>query len=141
MPGFVFNAGSYGLQKGTIHWDADTIKARLVPTAADPLDIDAAVMTGIGSGEATATATLSTCVGPTQDDAADHVAYTSNDAIFPAAAVAIGPCNRMVIFQFNTNDADSVPIAAVDISAITPSGIEATVFAPALGWFYTQQHA
>ena len=141
MAGFLFNEGAYGLQKGTIHWDADTIKARLVPSAAGALDIDADVMTGIGSAEATATITLDTPVGPTKDDAADHVKYTSADADFPGAAAAIGACNRMVIFKFVSDDSDSIPIAAIDISAITPFGTGAAVTMPTLGWFYTQQHA
>ena len=142
MAGFLFNEGSYGLQKGTIHWDADTIKARLVPTAAGALDIDADVMTGIGSAEATATITLDTPAGTTKDDAADHVKYTSsNDAVFPGAAAAIGACDRMVIFKFVTNDADSIPIAVCQITAITPADSTATVTMPTTGWFYTQQHA
>ena len=141
MAGFVFNEGSYGLQKGTIHWDADTIRARLVPTAAGALDIDADVMTGIGSAEASATITMDTPVGPTKDDAADHVKYTSQDAVFPSAALAIGACNRMVIFKFVTNDGDSIPIAYCDIAAVTPNGGDVTVTMDALGWFYTQQHA
>ena len=141
MAGFVFNEGAYGLQKGTIHWDADTIKARLVTTAAGALDIDADVMTGIGSAEATATITMDTPVGPTKDDAVDHVKYTSNDAVFTAAALAIGACNRMAIFKFVTNDADSIPIAYCDITEVTPNGGDVTVTCPALGWFYTQQHA
>ena len=141
MAGFVFNEGSYGLQKGTIHWDADTIRARLVPTAAGALDIDADVMTGIGSAEASATITMDTPVGPTKDDAADHVKYTSQDAVFPSAALAIGACNRMVIFKFITNDGDSVPIAYCEIASVTPNGGDVTVTMDALGWFYTQQHA
>ena len=141
MAGFVFNIGAFELLEGTTVWDTSVIKARLVPTADGAIDIDADVMTGIGSTQATASAAIDTPVGPTKDDAADHVKYTSNDQGFPAAALAIGACNRMVFYRFDTNDAGSVPIVYCDITPVTPNGGDITVTCPVLGWFYTQQHA
>jgi hypothetical protein len=139
MAGFLFNQGAYQLQSAGISWTGATIKGRLVPTAQGVADIDADVMTGIGSTEASASVTLGTCVGPTLDDVEDNVKYSSANAVFTAAALAIGACNRMVIYKFITNDAASIPIACLDITAVTPNGGDVTVTCPALGWFFTQQ--
>ena len=145
MAGFLFNEGAYQLLSNGTNWGSDTIKARLVTTAAGVPDIDADVMTGIGSTEATATCTLGTKVGPTKSDANDHVTYSSANAVFTAAAGAIGACTRMVIFKFVTNDAASIPLACVDITSVTPNGGDVTVTCPTVEtvatWFYTQQHA
>ncbi len=141
MAGFVFNGGALRLLSGITDWDVDTIYARLVPTAAAALDIDADSMTGIGSAEASATAVVANPVGPVPDTVNDHVAFTSDNQVFPAAAVAIGECNRIVFFHFGTNDADSAPIAYCDITPVTPNGGDLTVTMDALGWFYAQQHA
>jgi hypothetical protein len=140
MAGFIFNGGAYELlRKLGVDWETDTIKARLVPTADGAIDVDADVMTGIGSTQASATTTLGSCVGPTKDDGADIVKYSSATAVFASASPDIGACDRMVIFKFNTNDADSIPIAKVDITEIAPSGSDVTVPCPASGWFYTDQ--
>jgi len=151
MAGFVFNEGSYGLQKGTIHYDSDTIMARLITSATSAaVDIDADFMTGIGSRadqEPTSITTMTTPVGPTKDDAADHVKYTSDNLVFTGAALTIGACDAIVIYKFveggtpTQDDAASIPIAKVMITEVTPNGGDITVTLPALGWFYTQQHA
>lgn len=141
MAGFVFNRGSLRLLNGDTVWSTSPIWARLVPTAAAALDLDADVMTGIGSAEASASAVVDTPVGPTLDDANDHIAFTSQDQVFPSAAVAIGECDRIVFYHKVTNDADSIPIAYCDITPVTPNGGDLTVTMDALGWFYAQQHA
>lgn len=140
MAGFLFNQGAYQLQlKAGADWDTDTIKARLVTTAAGAPAVDADVMTGIGSAQATATVTLGSCVGPTLDDPGDTVKYTSANAVFTAAAAAIGACNRMVIYKHTNDDSDSIPIACVEITEVTPNGGDITVTCPAAGWFFTDQ--
>ena len=140
MAGFIFNEGAYQLLSGGTDWaGGDTIKARLITTAAGAPAVDADVMTGIGSAEASATCTLGTLAGPTKDDVNDLVKYSSANAVFTDAALAIGACNRMAIFKFVTNDADSIPLACVEITEVTPNGGDVTVTCPANGWFYTDQ--
>jgi hypothetical protein len=138
--GFLFNQGAFQLQAGTTVWTTSTIRARLVLSSAGVADIDADVMTGIGSTDASAFIAVTSPVGPTLDDVNDHVKYSSADLAFVSVA-AIGACNRVVFYRFVTNDADSVPIACVDITEVTPNTGNVTVTCPALGWWYTQQHA
>lgn len=139
MAGFIFNRGAFQLLNGDTTWTSDTIKARLITVAAGAPAVDADVMTGIGSAEASATVTLGTMAGPTLDDAADTVKFSSANAVFTAAALAIGACDRMAIFKHVTNDADSIPLACVEITSVTPNGGDVTVTCPAAGWFYTDQ--
>jgi hypothetical protein len=143
MAGFVFNRGGFELLGGSpgCIWTTAAIRFRLQPTAQGANNLDADVMTGLGSTEATATITPASKVGPTLDDAVDHVKFTSANAVFPNAALAIGACNRMLIFRFVTDDTDSIPIAYCDITPVTPNGGDVTVTMDALGWFYMQQHA
>jgi len=143
MAGFVFNRGGFELLGGSpgCIWTTAAIRFRLQPTAQGANDLDADVMTGLGSTEATATITPGSKAGPTLDDALDHVKFTSANAVFSGAALAIGACNRMLIFRFDTNDGASVPIAYCDITPVTPNGGDVTVTMDALGWFYMQQHA
>ena len=149
MAGFVFNRGGFELLGGSpgCVWTTAAIRFRLQPTAQGANNLDADVMTGLGSTEASATITPANKVGPTLDDAVDAVRYTSDNAVFPGAALAIGACNRMLIFRFDTNDGASVPIAYCDITPVTPNGGDVTVTVATEGdaggtaWFYVQQHA
>lgn len=116
--GYMMNTGAHGLLAGTISWSADTIKVRPVLSADTP-DEDATVMTGIGvTGN---DQTLGTKVGPTKDDTNDRTTYGAANPTF-ASQPAGGAVNKLMIFKFVTNDADSIPIAVVDIDAITPNG-------------------
>ncbi len=118
MAGFVFNDAAQKLLSNSIDWSANTIKARLVETA-DTLDRDDDVMTGLGL--AATDVTLTGKSGPTKDDATDRVKYFADNPTF--AAVAAGAeINRVLVFKFVTNDADSIPIAVCDITAVTPNG-------------------
>jgi hypothetical protein len=135
MAGFLFNEGALKLQNGSISWGSDTIKARPVLTSASP-DIDADVMTGIGvTGN---DVTLASKTGPTKVDATNRVSYDAADITFVAQPLG-AEINRVAIFKFVTNDADSIPIAIVDITAVTPNGGNIAVTWDAIGIFYTQQ--
>jgi hypothetical protein len=138
MAGFLFNIGAEQLQLGTTVWGTSDLRARLVLTASGAPDKDADVMTGIGSSDASATVAVTGDVAPAKSDVRDRVEYTADNVAFTAVA-AIGPCNRMVFFRFNTNDAGSVPTACVEITEVTPNGGDITVTMPTNGWFYTQQ--
>lgn len=141
MAGFVFNIGAEQLILGTTVWGTSTIRARLVTTAAGAPDKDADVMTGIGSSEATATVSITDDQAAAKSDVRDRVEFTTTGNVtFPSAALAIGACNRMVFYRFDTNDAASIPIACVEITEVTPNGGDITVTAPANNaWFYLQQ--
>lgn len=140
MAGFLFNEGAYQIVAGTTVWGTSTIRARLVTTAAGAPDVDADVMTGIGSAEASATVAISDDQAATKSDARDRIEFTTTGNVtFTAAALAIGACSRMVFYRFATNDADSIPIACVEITEVTPNGGDVTVTQPANGWFYLDQ--
>ena len=144
MAGFMFNVGAHQLALGTTIWGTSTIRARLVTVAAGAPDKDADVMTGIGSAQASATVSVADAVAPTKSDTNDRISYpTTGGLSFPAAALAIGACDRVVLYRFVTNDADSVPIVCIDIAAVTPNGGDVAVAEPTtdgvLGWFYTQE--
>jgi len=140
MAGFVFNIGAEQIVLGTTVWGTSTIKARLVLTASGAPDVDADVMTGIGSSQATATVAITDDQTAVKSDARDRIEFTTTGNVtFPSAALAIGACNRMVFYRFVTNDADSIPIACVEITEVTPNGGDITVTQPSNGWFYLDQ--
>jgi hypothetical protein len=140
MAGFLFNTGSEQLIAGTTVWGTSTFKARLVLVSAGAPDKDADVMTGIGSAELSATTAITDDQAPTKSDVRDRIEFpTTGNITFSAAALAIGACDRMVIYKFVTNDLDSIPIACVEITAVTPNGGDITVSQPTNGWFYLQQ--
>jgi hypothetical protein len=136
MAGFLFNEGAHQLAVGTTVWGTSVIRARLVTTVAGAPNKDADVMTGIGSAEAVQAAK--------KCDANDRISYpTTGNVTFTAAALAIGACDRMVFYRFATNDADSIPIACVEMTEVTPNGGDVTVTQPTTNgvaaWFYLQQ--
>ncbi len=136
--GYMMNTGAHGLLAGTISWTSDTIKCRLVLSADTP-DEDATVMTGIGvTGN---DQTLGTKVGPTKDDANDRTTYAAANPTF-SSQTAGAAVNKVVIFKFVTNDGASVPIAVLDIDAVTPNGGDiAITFAGGLCFVLNNQPA
>lgn len=138
MAGFLFNIGAEELLTNTTVWGTSDIRARLVLTSAGAPDKDADVMTGIGSTDATANVAITGDAAPTRSDARDRVEYTSDNVTFSSVA-AIGACDRMVFYRFVTSDADSIPIACVEITEVTPNTGDITVTMPTNGWFYTQE--
>ena len=145
MAGFLFNIGAEQLVLRTTAWGGVCdLHARLVPTADTHVLKDSDVMTNIGSTEATADVAIGDDQLPTKNDTNDRVSYTTTGNItFSAAALAIGECDRMVFYRHVTNDADSIPIAVVDITVVTPNGGDIVVTQPTtdtvLGWFFLQQ--
>lgn len=135
MASFVFNRGALGLLAGTIVHASDTIKARLVLTS-ETLNRDSTVMTGIGLSATDVT--ISGKTGPVEDTANDRIEFDCGDITFTAVAVG-AEVNRIVFYKFVTNDADSIPIAVNDITAVTPNGGDIIVSISADGTFYTQQ--
>ncbi len=135
MAGFVFNEGAESLLDGSIDWAADTIKVRLVETT-DTLNRDDDVMTGLGI--TTDDITLGSKTGPTKDDATDRVVYSAANPTFTTVPLG-AEVDRMIIFKFVTNDADSIPIAVCDITPTTPNGGNIAITIGSPGLFYTQQ--
>lgn len=132
--GFVFNRGALGLQNGTINWSANTIKARLSRTS-ETLSKDSTSMTGLGV--ASTDVTLASKTGPTEDLGTDRIGYDAADPTFPTVSGA--EVNKLIIFKFGTNDADSVPIAALDVTPTTPNGGDLLATLDPAGAFFTQQ--
>lgn len=132
----VFNRGALGLLNGTITWSSATIKARLSRTSENSISKDALVMTGLGLS-ATDLA-LGAKTGPTEDQALDRIVFGCGNPTF--AAVATGAeVDKIIVYKFVTNDADSIPIATVAITPITPNGGDIAVTVAAAGLFYLQQ--
>jgi hypothetical protein len=140
MAGLVFNNGAYRLLSGDTVWSTDNIHARLVPTLAADMDIDAMSVDGLG--DVTTDIIVDTPVGPEADAAADHVKYYSEDLVFPSVAALVGECNRVIFYHFVSpvDDGDNPVIAVIDITPVTPDGNDITITQNALGWFYAQQH-
>jgi hypothetical protein len=134
----VFNRGALQLQDGSIDWAANTIKARLSRTSESSINKDATVMTGIGDA-GIGDQTLGSKTGPSEDATNDRIEYSSAAVTF--ASVTGTEVDKVVIFKFVTNDADSIPIAVVNLNpAITPNGGNVQVTPDAAsGWFYSQQ--
>ena len=134
MAGFVFNEGAESLLDNSIVWASDTIKARLVETS-DTLNRDDVVMTGLGITTDDVTLGSKT---RTKDTTNDRIVYSAANPTFTTVPGG-GELNRMIIFKLVTNDADSIPIAVCDITAITPNGGDIAVTIDAAGLFYLQQ--
>lgn len=135
MAGFVFDHGGNGILGGSIVWGTGTYKARLSRTSETPIAQDAAVMTGIGLSATDVE--LGTLVGPTINHATHRNSFGAADAEFLAVSAG-AECDKIVIFKFGTNDADSIPIAVVAISAITPNGGDISVLFASGICFYLQ---
>jgi hypothetical protein len=137
MAGFLFNEGADSLLDGTINWASDTIRARPVLTSAEAaVNKDATVMTSIGVTGYDVTLGSKT---RTKDDTTDRIVFDAADFAFVAVLGAVGEVNHFIVFKFVTNDAASIPIAKVAMTAITPNGGDINVTVSASGLFYTQQ--
>lgn len=112
--GFNTNAGVQGLLDGSIDWAADTIKARLLRTSESGIDQDDIALTGIGTAFEV---TLGTKTGPTKSDALNKILYGCANPVF--SGVSGAEIDRMAVYKFVTNDADSILIAVVDITPQT----------------------
>lgn len=136
MASFVHNSGADGLTSGGgITYASDTIKARLVASSVTP-NRDDAVMTGytaIGTDQTLGSKTK------TKDTANDRIVFSA--AALTWTAVAGGSTVGWVTFyKFVTNDADSIPIATIDVTDTATNGGNLTLTADATnGFFYTQQ--
>jgi len=137
MDGFIFNAGADGLSsEGSIDWIANTIKIRPVATAAGVPSKDANFMTSIGVTGYDVTVASKSKV---RNDTLDQIVYGFASFSFVAVLAGVGEINRAVIFKSVTNDADSIPIAVVDITPTTPNGANINVTVSASGAFASQQ--
>lgn len=137
MAGFVFNEGAESLQDNSIVWASATIRVRPLTAAAEAaVSKDATVMTGLGTTGYDVTVTGKT---RTKDTTLDRIVYDFDNFAFPAVAGAVGAIDHFLVFRFVTNDADSVPIAKIAMTSVTPNGGDINVTVDTAGAFYTQQ--
>ena len=136
MAGFVFNRAALKFQDGTLNWETATIRARLSRTTEIP-NKDTTVMTGLGL--AATDLAVTGRVGPVEDTANDRIAYQGDPLAFPT--VAEGPqVDKAIIFAFDTDDANSLPVAVVTITnPVMPNGGGILVNVDPAAMFYTQQ--
>jgi hypothetical protein len=101
---------------------AITIKCMLLKTTpTNAIIIEATVLTGFErwAGAGYVDITMNTAV----TDAGNYGKFDSTDTTFTAVAADGG--NQVVgcvIYKYNTNDADSIPIAYIPLTATTPDG-------------------
>ncbi|MEO8678142.1 MAG: hypothetical protein ABI665_03795 [Vicinamibacterales bacterium] len=134
MASFITNTGADGLLSGSIDWAANTIKARLVLASVTP-DKDDDVMTGktgIGTDQTLGSKTK------VKSDTTDRVTYDAADPVFPTVTIG-STFGWLVIYKFVTNDADSIPIAVLDLPDTATNGLDVTIGLNAAGAFYLQQ--
>lgn len=134
MANFVTNRGSLDLQSNVIVWASDTIKARLVPSSVTP-DKDNTVMTGltaIGTDQTLGSKTR------TEDTTNDRIVYDAADPTWTAVASG-STIGWVIVYQFITNDAASVPLFVIDLTDTPTNGGDITVQFSASGIGYTQQ--
>ena len=134
MASFVFNAGADGLTGGTISWTADTIKARLVASSVTPNKDDAVMTsyTAIGTDQTLGSKTH------TKDTVNDRIVFDAADPTWSAVAAG-STVGTVVLYKFVTSDADSVPIALIDVTDLPTNGSDITLPLDASGAFYLQQ--
>jgi hypothetical protein len=131
--------GSSGLLSGgSITWGAtasgDTIKARLVASSAT-VNQDDTVMTPWTQ----VTSTDQTLVNKSKaTNTTDNRIQFTNSADIVWTAVASGTVRYVGIFKLVTNDADSIPIALIDITSCVANGSDITLPAQT-ALFYSQQ--
>ena len=134
MANLVYNEGAESLLDGSIVWASDTIKARLVASSVTP-NKDDTVMTGytaIGTDQTLTTKTR------TKDTANDRIVYDSDNVAYTAVAGG-STVGWVTIFKFVTNDADSIPIATLDVTDTATNGGDINITFSADGIFYLQQ--
>jgi hypothetical protein len=133
MAYFVYNEGAESLLDGSIDWAADTIKARLVASAATPNKDDddlASGYTAIGTDQTLGSKTR------TKDDTNDRIVYDAGNPTWTAVAggSTVGWC-----IVYKDDGGNGVPIAALDIDNTATNGGDITVTFSADGIFYLQQ--
>jgi hypothetical protein len=115
---FLYTPAKVLFLTGEVDLEDDTIKCLLVHSGhvADPDDEFLADVVADTEG------TADTLANPTTTDGV----FDADDAAF--AEVTGDPCNRLLIYQHVTNDADSPVLAMLDLAAeITPDGGDVTI--------------
>lgn len=134
MASFVTNRGALDLLSNVVVWASDTIKARLVASSFTP-NKDDIVMTGytaIGTDQTLGSKTR------TEDTSNDRIVYDAADSTWTAVAGG-STIGWVAIYKFVTNDADSIPIAIIDVADLATNGGDITGPWAATGLFYLQQ--
>lgn len=135
MASFTTNEGALKIANRSIDFVGDTIKARLVASSFTP-NKDDDVMTGytaIGTDQTIANEAIA------KDDTNDIVTFTA-DVLTWTAVAGGSTIGWVAFFKFVTNDADSIPIAVVDVADTATNGSNITFTAHATNkFFYLQQ--
>ncbi len=135
MASLLTNAGLLGIANGTISYGSDTIQARLaVAGSADP---DVAVLTTYTKATGSTDVTLAS-KSVSKDDALDIVKFVATSPLTWTGLSHTGNATLIVIFKFVTNDADSIPIAIIDIADQSLTGATQATYTmdTSYGYFY-----
>jgi hypothetical protein len=130
----VTNRGALDLLSNVIVWASDTIKVRLVASSFTP-NKDDIVMTGytaIGTDQTLGSKTR------TEDTTNDRIVYDAADSTWTAVAGG-STIGWVAVFKFTTVDADSIPIAIIDVSDLATNGGDVTGPWASTGLFYLQE--
>ena len=129
MASFLFDRGARDLTigtggTGTIDWNTDTIKARLVASSVTPARTDTS-MTPFTSGAIGTDQTLGSCTFA--EDTTNHrIQYDAADPTWTAVAAG-STVGWVIIYKFVTNDAGSTPIACIDVTDTATNGGDITL--------------
>jgi hypothetical protein len=134
MASFLFDAYAEAMAgTGTkIDFDADTIKVRAISdnviVPARTLTVMSTITKYVGSTDPTlSNKTIGTIAARTMDN-------TATVSLGSFAQDGANDIDALVIYKFVTNDADSIPMIYIDLSAAaTPNGNEVTIDWNALG--------
>lgn len=135
MASIVYNEGAESLLDGSIDWAGDTIRARLVASGVTPNKDDTSMTgyTAIGTDQTLSNKTR------TKDTTNDRIVY-DNTADPTWTAVAGGSTvGHVVVYKFDTDDAGSTPICAIDVTDLPTNGGDITWPISSDGIFYLQQ--
>jgi len=137
MASLMTNAGADGLTAGGgMTWASDTFKARLCTSGT--FDKDDTVMTGKVAATGSTDITLGSKT-KTKNTTTDRIEFDFADLSF-TGLVDTNSAVQIAIYKFVTNDADSIPVAYIDITDQPLTGATvANYTVPTTGGFYLQQ--
>ena len=133
MPSFLYNVAKEDFINGDIDMDLDTIRVRACADEdyASPVATDSSMTPAVAYTGSTDVALSSRTITNGVFDAANLAPAFSSLAIDGSKDI-----DALVIYKFVTNDADSVPIAYIDLSsAVTPNGGDINITWNASGIF------
>jgi hypothetical protein len=133
----VYNEAAEEIEKGTLIWTSDTIKAALVSSSASPNKDDTAMSTytanRVGSDQTLGDKSINK---NTTDDRAE---LKQSTMLTWTAVTAGSTVAYIIVYKFVTDDAGSTPICCIDVTDVPTNGGDLTWTPAGNIVCYTQQ--